>query len=124
MITCLHNSADSTEQKGDPTSLEDSIIIHSTVITNFHHIFCNAIKRFYALQNIFHKNKIIHIHTNANKVYFFVDCFKAVIFCCKIIDFFPFFSFLFSSICIKRKYWIRENFRHPVFGGFTCFEMS
>ena len=25
--------------------------------------------------------------------------------------------FLLSSIYIKRKYWIRENFWHPVFGG-------
>ena len=34
------------------------------------------------------------------------------------------FSFLFSSIYIRRKYWIRENFQLPVFDGFTCFEMS
>ena len=33
-------------------------------------------------------------------------------------------SFLLSSIYIRRKYWIRENFRLPVFDGFTCFEMS
>ena len=32
--------------------------------------------------------------------------------------------FLLSSIYIRRKYWIRENFRLPVFDGFTCFEMS
>ena len=31
---------------------------------------------------------------------------------------------LLSSICIKRKYWIRENFWHPVFDRFLCFEMS
>ena len=35
-----------------------------------------------------------------------------------------FFAFLLSSIFIRRKYWIRENFRLPVFDGFTCFEMS
>ena len=29
-----------------------------------------------------------------------------------------------ESIYIRRKYWIRENFRLPVFHGFTCFEMS
>ena len=29
-----------------------------------------------------------------------------------------------SSIYIRRKYWIRKNFRLPVFDGFTCFEMS
>ena len=34
------------------------------------------------------------------------------------------YHFLLSSICIRRKYWIRENFRLPVFDGFTCFEMS
>ena len=34
------------------------------------------------------------------------------------------FIFLLSSIYIRRKYWIRENFRLPVFDGFTCFEMS
>ena len=33
-------------------------------------------------------------------------------------------QFLFSSIYIRRKYWIRENFRLPVFDGFTCLEMS
>ena len=33
-------------------------------------------------------------------------------------------EFLLSSIDIRRKYWIRENFRLPVFDGFTCFEMS
>ena len=33
-------------------------------------------------------------------------------------------NFLLSSIYIRRKYWIRENFRLPVFDGFTCFEMS
>ena len=33
-------------------------------------------------------------------------------------------SFLLSSMYIRRKYWIRENFRLPVFDGFTCFEMS
>ena len=32
--------------------------------------------------------------------------------------------FLFSSIYVRRKYWIRENFRHTIFDGFTCFEMS
>ena len=32
--------------------------------------------------------------------------------------------FTFFYIYIKRKYWIRENFRLPVFDGFTCFEMS
>ena len=32
--------------------------------------------------------------------------------------------FLLSSIYIRRKYWIRENFRLPVFDEFTCFEMS
>ena len=32
--------------------------------------------------------------------------------------------FLLSSIYIRRKYWIRENFRLPVFDGFTCFEIS
>ena len=32
--------------------------------------------------------------------------------------------FLLSSIYIRRKYWICENFRLPVFDGFTCFEMS
>ena len=32
--------------------------------------------------------------------------------------------FLLSSIFIRRKYWIRENFQLPVFDGFTCFEMS
>ena len=31
--------------------------------------------------------------------------------------------FLLSSIYKRRKYWIRENFRLPVFDGFTCFEM-
>ena len=31
---------------------------------------------------------------------------------------------LLSSIYIRRKHWIRENFRLPVFDGFTCFEMS
>ena len=30
----------------------------------------------------------------------------------------------FFYIHIRRKYWIRENFRLPVFDGFTCFEMS
>ena len=30
--------------------------------------------------------------------------------------------FLISSIYIWRKFWIRDNFRHPVFDGFTCFE--
>ena len=35
----------------------------------------------------------------------------------------PLYIFLLSSIYI-RKYWIRENFRLPVFDGFTCFEMS
>ena len=34
------------------------------------------------------------------------------------------FLFLLSSMYIRRKYWIRENFRLPVFDGFTCFEMS
>ena len=34
------------------------------------------------------------------------------------------FYILLSSINIGRKYWIRENFRHPVFDGFTCLEMS
>ena len=34
------------------------------------------------------------------------------------------FHVLLSSIYIRRKYWIRENFRLPVFDGFTCFEMS
>ena len=34
------------------------------------------------------------------------------------------FPFLLSSICIRRKYWIRENFLLPVFDGFTCFEMA
>ena len=24
----------------------------------------------------------------------------------------------------RRKYWFRENFQQPVFGGFTCFGMS
>ena len=33
-------------------------------------------------------------------------------------------NFLLSSIYIRIKYWIRENFRLPVFNGFTCFEMS
>ena len=33
------------------------------------------------------------------------------------------FLFLLSSIYIRRKYWIRENFRLPVFDGLTCFEM-
>ena len=33
-------------------------------------------------------------------------------------------NFLLSSIYIRRKYWIRKNFRLPVFDGFTCFEMS
>ena len=33
-------------------------------------------------------------------------------------------AFLLSSIYIRRKYWIRENFRLPVFDGFTCFKMS
>ena len=33
------------------------------------------------------------------------------------------FSFFLSSLCIRRKCWIRENFRLPVFDGFTCFEM-
>ena len=32
--------------------------------------------------------------------------------------------FLLSSIYIRRKHWIRENFRLPVFDGLTCFEMS
>ena len=32
--------------------------------------------------------------------------------------------FLLSSIHIRWKYWIRKNFRLPVFDGFTCFEMS
>ena len=32
--------------------------------------------------------------------------------------------FLLSAIYIRRKYWIRENFRFPVFDGFTCFETS
>ena len=31
---------------------------------------------------------------------------------------------LLSSIYIRRKNWIRENFRHVVFEGFTCFETS
>ena len=31
---------------------------------------------------------------------------------------------LLSSIYIRRKYWIRKNFRHSVFDGFTCFGMS
>ena len=34
------------------------------------------------------------------------------------------FTFLLSSIYIRRKYLIRENFRLPVFDLFTCFEMS
>ena len=33
-------------------------------------------------------------------------------------------AFLQSSTYIRRKYWIRENFRHPVFDRFACFEMS
>ena len=33
-------------------------------------------------------------------------------------------NFSLSSIYIRRKYWIRENFRFPVFDEFTCFEMS
>ena len=32
--------------------------------------------------------------------------------------------FLLSSIYIRKKCWIRENFRLPVFDRFTCFEMS
>ena len=28
------------------------------------------------------------------------------------------------SICKRKKYWIPENFRFPVFNVFTCFEMS
>ena len=32
--------------------------------------------------------------------------------------------FLLSSIYIRKKYWIRENFLLPVFDGFTCFEVS
>ena len=32
--------------------------------------------------------------------------------------------FFLSSIYVRRKYWIRENFPHPVFDGFTGFEMS
>ena len=36
----------------------------------------------------------------------------------------PISIFLLSSTYIRRKYWIRENFRLPVFDGFTCFEMS
>ena len=38
--------------------------------------------------------------------------------------FFRIFSFSLSSIYIRRKYWIRENFRHPVFNRFTCFGRS
>ena len=34
------------------------------------------------------------------------------------------FFFLLSSIYIRRKHYIRGNFPHPVFDGFTCFEMS
>ena len=37
--------------------------------------------------------------------------------------FFCLFLFLLSSMYIKRKYWIRKNFRHPVFDEFTCSEM-
>ena len=33
-------------------------------------------------------------------------------------------TFSLYSICIGRKYWIREKFRLPIFNGFTCFEMS
>ena len=33
-------------------------------------------------------------------------------------------TFSLSSVCIRRKYWIRKNFQHPVFGGFIYFEMS
>ena len=33
-------------------------------------------------------------------------------------------SLILSSKCIRRKYWIRENFRLSVFDGFICFEMS
>ena len=32
--------------------------------------------------------------------------------------------YLLTSTYIRRKYWIRENFPHSVFDGFTCFEMS
>ena len=35
-----------------------------------------------------------------------------------------FFIFLLFYIYMRRKYWIRENFWHPVFDRFTCFEMS
>ena len=38
--------------------------------------------------------------------------------------YFSLFCFLLSSICIRRKYWIRENFQHRVFDGFTCFQTS
>ena len=34
-----------------------------------------------------------------------------------------FFLLSFSSTYIRKKYWIHENFRHPVFDGFTAFEM-
>ena len=30
----------------------------------------------------------------------------------------------FLSLYMRGKCWIRENFRHPVFDGLTCFEMS
>ena len=34
------------------------------------------------------------------------------------------FFFLLFAIYIRRKYWISENFGHPVLDGFTFFEMS
>ena len=39
-------------------------------------------------------------------------------------EYFYIISFLLSSIYLRGKYLIRENFRLPVFDGFTCFEMS
>ena len=43
---------------------------------------------------------------------------------CICISIILFFYLVLSSICIRRKYWIRDYFRIPVFDGFTCFEMS
>ena len=42
----------------------------------------------------------------------------------KFIDKYVQTGFILSSLYIRKKYRIRENFRNPVFDGFTRFEMS
>ena len=34
------------------------------------------------------------------------------------------FFFLLTSMYVRKNYWIRVNYRLPVFDGFTCFEVS